>query len=556
MKPASNFIFVVVLAFSAVCSNASFAQASTRVDQAYTQKWRHDLRYMSEEMRKWHRNLFHTITQVQFDKAIDELDQEIPSLARHQIIVEMARIVAMIGDGHTNIAPTRDPKIGFHTYPLKLYFFSDGLYIRSATREFAAIVGARIDSIGNASVEQAYRAVREIIGRDNEMGARFFAPFLLTIPEVLYALGLISDMEKGIYTIDIRGQQKTITLRPFEPAETLASDTDTSWMLSGDWVDAREKAESPTPLWLKDPANKFWFEYLPDSRTLYVQFNQVGNKENETVEAFSNRLFSFVDENSIDRFILDLRLNRGGNGQFNKPLLLGIIKSTKIDQKGKLFTIIGRSTWSAAQFLVGELEEYTNTIFVGEPTGGKVNSYGDSHKIILPNSGITIRVSTLWWQEDERDIRRWIAPQIAAELTFQDYRANIDPALTAILHYVPRKSLAELLTEALSEGGLASVLTKYQAWISDPSNKYADVETELNMLGYQLLASHRTQDAIGLFKLNVDAHPRFANVYDSLGEAYMIAGQKELAIKTYQESLKLNPTNANAKEILKRLQAK
>lgn len=72
----------------------------------------------------------------------------------------------------------------------------------------------------------------------------------------------------------------------------------------------------------------------------------------------------------------------------------------------------------------------------------------------------------------------------------------------------------------------------------------------------QLLASHRTEDAIGLFKLNADAHPRSANVYDSLGEAYMIAGQKELAITNYQKSLKLNPANANALEMLQRLQAK
>ena len=166
---------------------------------------------------------------------------------------------------------------------------------------------------------------------------------------------------------------------------------------------------------------------MPDARTVYLQFNQVGNKESETVEAFSRRVFSFVDTHDVERFILDLRLNRGGNGEFNRPLLLGIIKSQKIDVKGKLFTIIGRSTWSAAQFLVNDLEKYTNTLFVGEPTGGKVNSYGDSRKITLPHSGITVRVSSLWWQEDERDTRQSTAPHIAAELTFEDYRNNNRP---------------------------------------------------------------------------------------------------------------------------------
>ena len=54
-----------------------------------------------------------------------------------------------------------------------------------------------------------------------------------------------------------------------------------------------------------------------------------------------------------------------------------------------------------------------------------------------------MRVSTLWWQGDERDRRPWTAPQVAADLTFEDYRANHDPALEAALAYVPGKPLAE-----------------------------------------------------------------------------------------------------------------
>src|SRR6185436_839934 len=105
----------------------------------------------------------------------------------------------------------------------------------------------------------------------------------------------------------------------------------------------------------------------------------------------------------------------------------------------------------AAQFLVNRLEDYTEAIFVGEPTGGKINSYGDSRRITLPNSGITVRVSTLWHQRaDERDKRQWTAPGIAADLTFADYRANSDPAFKAALNYVAKKSLRELLLEALS----------------------------------------------------------------------------------------------------------
>lgn len=55
-----------------------------------------------------------------------------------------------------------------------------------------------------------------------------------------------------------------------------------------------------------------------------------------------------------------------------------------------------------------------------------------------------------------------------------------------------------------------------------------------------------------MFKLNVALFPDFFKVYDSLGEAYMVAGEKELAIKNYKKSLELNPNNADAAEILKK----
>jgi len=544
------FLYLSVFAGSLV---AQTGRPNLVVDNTEAEKWRQDLRYMAEEMPKYHKNLFHAVTRDQFAVAVGRLNEKIPSLARHQIIVELARIVAMVSDGHTNIAPTRDPKIGFRIFPVKFYFFADGLYVRAATREHADIVGTRVRRIGNVSTEQAYRSVRDIIGRDNEMDAKFFAPFLLAMPEVLHALGIINDMEACTFEVDKEGQTKAVTLHPFGPAQMMPPDTDLSWASEPNWIDAREAAQQPTPLWLKDSQNKFWFEYLTGSRTVYVQFNQVGNKDDETVEEFSRRLLAFVDSNPVSRLVLDLRLNRGGNGDFARPILRSIIKADKIDQKGKLFTIVGRSTWSAAQFLVNDLEKYTNTILVGEPTGGKPNSFGDSHKITLPNSGITVRVSTLWWQQDERDKRQWTAPELAADLTFEDYRANIDPALKIALNYVDGKSLGVLLTEALAANDPQLAAERYNEWRSAPVNRYANAEEQVNRLGYELIAMKRLSQAIEAFKLNVAAYSQSANVYDSLAEAYLLSGNRELAIKNFEKALALEPSMSSAIEALKKL---
>lgn len=526
------------------------------VSSQEAQDWREDLRFMAAEMEKRHRNLFHDVSRERFAEAVRSLDQRIPSLPRHRIIVEMARIAAMVGDGHTSLAPTRDPKVGFRTYPIRLYFFADGLYVRAAAREHADVLGARVLRVGSASAEEAYRSVREIVGRDNEMGARFFAPHLLVMPEVLDALGLVDDMESAPFTLESAGVRRTVRLAPASPAEPMPPDTDASWAPRPGFVDARDGAARPLPLWLAEPDRKYRFVPLPEARAVYVQYNQVANEDGETIAAFAERLFAFVDANPVDRLVLDLRRNRGGNGELNRPILLGLIRARKVDRPGGLFVLIGRSTFSAAQFLVNDLEKYTDAIFVGEPTGGKVNSYGDSRKIVLPRSGITVRVSSLWWQGDERDRRPWTAPQVAADLTFADYRANVDPALETSLHWKPGKPLEAQLREAADAGDFALAGRRLAAWRTDPVHEYADdVEDRLNRLGYALLMEKRPDAAIAILRLATDAFPQSANAFDSLGEAQAAAGDRAAAIGSYERALALDPRSASASDALRKLRA-
>src|ERR1044071_1096308 len=161
------------------------------------------------------------------------------------------RIAALVGDGHTNVSPTRDPKIGFHTLPVKLYLFGDGMFVRAAERGHAELLGARVVKVGDVTPEEAVARARELIGRDNEMDVKFFAPLLLAMPEVLHALGLSNSPEAASFTFEKAGRRQTLTLKASGPVELLPADTDLSWMPKEGWADMRDGA--PAPLWLKDP---------------------------------------------------------------------------------------------------------------------------------------------------------------------------------------------------------------------------------------------------------------------------------------------------------------
>ncbi len=81
---------------------------------------------------------------------------------------------------------------------------------------------------------------------------------------------------------------------------------------------------------------------------------------------------------------------------------------------------------------------------------------------------------------------------------------------------------------------------------------------EINLVGYQLLGLKRYKKAIEVFQANIAKDPNDANSYDSLGEAYKIAGDKENAIKNLKKALSMNPpanVKANSEKLLKELGA-
>lgn len=98
------------------------------------------------------------------------------------------------------------------------------------------------------------------------------------------------------------------------------------------------------------------------------------------------------------------------------------------------------------------------------------------------------------------------------------------------------------------------IMTLYQKLKAEQPEKYDFSEPVLNYLGYELIRNHQLQDAIEIFILNTTIFPESANVYDSLGEAYMLDDQKEKAIENYMKSLTFNPQNTNARRMLQKLQ--
>ncbi len=117
----------------------------------------------------------------------------------------------------------------------------------------------------------------------------------------------------------------------------------------------------------------------------------------------------------------------------------------------------------------------------------------------------------------------------------------------------PKRSIAETLMKTISTSGITTAIKQYRDLKATKPNEYDFSEGVLNTVGYQLLQMDKKPEAIEVFKLNVELYPNSFNTYDSLGEAYMVSNNNELAIANYKKSVELNPNSQSGIRALARL---
>jgi tetratricopeptide (TPR) repeat protein len=134
-------------------------------------------------------------------------------------------------------------------------------------------------------------------------------------------------------------------------------------------------------------------------------------------------------------------------------------------------------------------------------------------------------------------------------------KASLDAMLAKAEALASRKLIGPVLLQTLQEKGVQAAIEQYRDLKATQPDGYDFSEEELIRPGYQLIKAKKYSDAIEIFKLAVETYPESYNTYDSLGEAYMDNGDKELAIKNYEKSIEINPKNANGIKMLTKLKA-
>lgn len=475
--------------------------------------WQADLEQLDRAIRVTHPRPFDRVAEKKLDATVERLSAEISGMSDHAIMLRLSRIAGMLHDGHTRLSLPRthpefilsyshsvdpqpsDPRLRLGQLPVNLAALAGGLYVEEAVAGYEEYLGSRIVAFGGVPASEALDGAEALVSADNAGARRLLAADLLESPEVLsYLNAALRDCGVSVRIEKISGSTTDVCWPPLPEDETVVIGKD-----------------RPT-------------YRLTEARTdglVVLELNEItSTRERPIGETMSEAVRTA--ETADARLVIDLRQNTGGSNSYGRAVTLAIVRSAELNTYGRTFVLIGPRTFSAAQHLLNELERYTRVLFVGEPSGSHPDHYGDSEKIRLENSGLTLRVSTLHWSSgtsnDQRDATR---PHIPIQRTAAAVFSDSDPALEAAAGY--------------EFGGLASLITS-QLLRGAPYNA-------ANIGYYDVVSA-------GAPRISVDQYLRIGNRLTEKGKALPAAYAYQIGLLAYPDDPRLQSALDAARERL------
>jgi hypothetical protein len=398
-------------------TGSPYASAPSKADGR-----RQDLVTLVDRLEAVHPDPYHGVSEAEFRAAIDRVSAKVESLTDDQFLVEIMRLVGLLSaeglDGHSGVWPW-DNADDLRRLPLRLWEFPEGLYITGGAPQYRDLVGTRISHVDGVPIATVLSTLEPLVPRDNPTTILMHRPIFFICVDVLAGLGLIAGTDRVTLTVLPPGQSA-------RPAVVDAVDTKTftAVMDGWEWL-LPERPGTPATGHLNQP---YHVEYLPARRTVYFRYNAVQPAGSTLADA----LRVAMRGKDVDRIVIDVRNNHGGDNT-TYAAFVDYLASPEIDQPGRLFVLAGRLTFSAAGNFAAELADRAeHEVFVGEPTGGAPNQFGDHVAIELPHTGITV-TSAKVWVEVSADDRPATGPDLPVPFTAAAYFAGRDPVLDAAL---------------------------------------------------------------------------------------------------------------------------
>lgn len=386
--------------------------SSPVIDGERNQKWLSDVKFLQENLPSKHKNLFFKLHKEDFYEQIESMKNNISILSDDELKVKLSEIIALVGDTHTGVI--------FETgqiFPFHFYWFKEGVYCIDTAKQYEDILYKRLIKVNGTDIDEVLSKLKRVISSENEFYYKDLAVKYIVIPEILNGLHL-SDGNEAEFVF--RGSMNETTSKKVIPVNK----TDIKWI--------DDQNSKTLPLYRKNNNKYYWFEYIKEHDTIYLKYNDCKNMNELPFEVITKEIFTLVEEKTVKKLIVDLRDNGGGDSSVFNPFFEELKKHPEINNNKMLYVVTGRKTFSSAVLNAVDLKKNTDAAFIGEPTGGKPNHYGEVRTMKLTNIGVDVSYSINYFDYSEIDTESFI-PDIIIEPSINDYCNEKDAVLESIL---------------------------------------------------------------------------------------------------------------------------
>lgn len=408
-----------------LCLTTLIAYGQSKLNTMNPQSWEEDLNYLDKKIQKEF-NSFTPGLKGEFSKEVLSLKSKLGSLKNYEVAGEIMRILSTLKDGHTELN-IGHPKVGFHRVPLSLYIMEGEFYVLAAHEKYSHLVGGKVTAIGDTPIKEAFERLKQNMSHDNDMEFLHAGPGYILLTELLAYLNLTKEHLKSDLTIkQLDGTEVKTTFTGME----------ISAYNKGSWKTYRQMNGLETPLYQSQNSSYYWYQYLPDGKTMYFNLSRVNNqKGKKSIKSFSKELFAEIDKLKPEKLVIDLRLNNGGNYHRSEPIIKAIEERPWLNQKGKIWAITARRTFSAASTTCIHLKQRTNIQLIGEAGRTHPNAAQNNEYMSLPNSDFlieyTTRIKKHWPEHPDYDR---VPVDVEVLPTFEAYRKGIDRVLEYLIN--------------------------------------------------------------------------------------------------------------------------
>jgi len=420
--------------------------------------WLRDIEYIEKILPSVHDNFYAHITKEEFTSQIEKLKGDVPHINDEEIKIRLMEIFVQVKDAHlfiVNFYSDMQKIFSVETFlnvslsnnmtsliPIKTRWFGDSLYVTDIDSEYKQALGTKLIKINNVPIEDVMNNINKMIPHNNEQRLRFLNPMHLVHPQILRHFDVIKK-DMGIFTFEDK-DGKTFKLKIKEKSIDEVN-----------FISVLDSAKK-SPLYMKKD-DLFWYEYIPEENSLYFRLSTYGNttipdeiryedkgKAHSFVppqsfskfSQFTQEMISVLKDNNVEKFIIDLRNNNGGYSNITNDLFYYVLNNAKTYERGKLFIIADRGSFSAPIIDCMRFRQGTDAIIIGEPTGEMpfLMHGARANMLTLPSSKLTIlyTVEEFIPVDEKMDS---IIPDYIVDQSFEDYKNGIDTVMEAILDY-------------------------------------------------------------------------------------------------------------------------